>query len=68
MPGTPTWEVVSEGGSLTDNGLFTASTVAGTFVDTVRAFFQANSGELEDTVSFTMRLSAVSRVLIGPWT
>ncbi len=39
---------------ITDNGLFTAGTVASTFVDTVKAFFQVDSGELEATLPFTV--------------
>ena len=41
-------------------------TLAGTFVDTVKAFIQADSGELEATVPFTVRSGALSRVLIEP--
>jgi len=51
---------------MTDNGLFTGGTVAGTFVDTVKAFFQTDSGELEATLPFTLRPGALSKVLIEP--
>jgi hypothetical protein len=52
---------------MTDNGLFTGGTVAGTFVDTVKAFFsQTDSGELEATLPFTVRPGALSKVLIEP--
>ena len=54
------------GGSITDNGLFTAGTVAGTFVDIVKAFFRADSGELGATLPFTVRPGALSKVLIEP--
>ncbi len=50
---------------MTHNGLFTAGTVASTFVDTVKAFFQADSGELEATLPVTVRLG-LSKVLIEP--
>ncbi len=66
MPGTPTWDVVGEGGFKTDNGLFTGGTVAGTFVDTVKAFFQTDSGELKATLPITVRPGALSKVLIEP--
>jgi hypothetical protein len=37
VPVTPTWSVVSGGGTINASGIFTAGTMAGTFANTVRA-------------------------------
>ncbi|MBL8923425.1 MAG: hypothetical protein JNJ54_31520, partial [Myxococcaceae bacterium] len=37
VPVTPTWSVVSGGGTINASGIFTAGTTAGTFANTVRA-------------------------------
>ncbi len=40
--------------------------MASTFVDTVKAFFQADSGQLQATLPVTVRPGALSKVLIEP--
>ena len=66
VPGTLAWAIVSEGGSIADNGLFTAGTVAGPFADTVKASLRADSGELVDIASVTVHPGPLSAVAVAP--
>ncbi|MEX2527944.1 MAG: ice-binding family protein [Gemmatimonadota bacterium] len=51
VPISPTWSVVSGGGTVTsDSGMFTAGTVAGTFTNSVRATVGSLSGAATVTV------------------
>ncbi len=48
---TPTWSVVAGGGSVSDDGLFTAGTVTGTFTNTIQASFEGLTGAATVTVT-----------------
>jgi hypothetical protein len=47
----PTWSVVSNGGTITSGGLFTAGTVSGTFANTVQASSSGIKGNATVTVN-----------------
>ncbi|MCA2977882.1 MAG: hypothetical protein INH37_06335, partial [Myxococcaceae bacterium] len=64
VAGTPTWSVVSGGGSITQAGVFTAGTVAGTFTSTIRATISGVSGQ----ATVIVRPGAVTRVVVTPAT
>ncbi len=53
-------------GSITENGQFTEGTVASKLVETLKAVYQADSGELEATLPVTVGPGALSKVLIEP--
>lgn len=53
---SPTWSVVSGGGTITSDGLFTAGDSTGTFSNTIRA----SSGTVEGFTSVTVASSAAS--------
>jgi len=53
---SPTWSVVSGGGTITSDGLFTAGDSTGTFSNTIRA----SSGTIEGFTSVTVASSAAS--------
>ncbi|MFO0597945.1 MAG: hypothetical protein U0228_21765 [Myxococcaceae bacterium] len=61
---TPTWSVVNGGGTITNQGTFTAGTVAGTFANTVKA--DANS--LTAFASVTVTPGPVISVTVTPST
>ncbi|MGI5862369.1 MAG: MYXO-CTERM sorting domain-containing protein [Myxococcales bacterium] len=48
---TPTWSVVNGGGAITSAGLFTASTVAGTYADTIRVSDSATGISAQTSVT-----------------
>ena len=66
VPSTFDWATKGEGGSITENGLFTAGTVAGAFTDTVAASLQRESGELVGSASITVEPGPLSRVVVEP--
>lgn len=47
------WAVVGDGGSITDGGIFTASTLAGEYPDTIKASAEVGSHDLDATGSVT---------------
>jgi outer membrane protein OmpA-like peptidoglycan-associated protein len=53
---TPTWAVVRGGGTITNTGLFTADTLPGTYVNTVKA----SSGTIAGFASVTVASTAAS--------
>lgn len=59
---TPVWEVVSGGGTLTPEGLFTAGSRAGTYADTVRV----SARGLSTSVSVVVKPGPVARVTLTP--
>ena len=59
---TPTWSVVANGGSVSNTGLFTAGTVAGTFANTV----QASSLGIVGTATVTVLPSALATIDVTP--
>ncbi|WP_224244180.1 beta strand repeat-containing protein [Hyalangium gracile] len=62
VPAAVTWSVANGGGSIDATGLFTASTVAGTFAQTVKA----TSGSLSATASVTVNPGPVQNVAVTP--
>ena len=66
VPSTVTWSIVGEGGSIADDGRFTADTVADTFTDTITASIQTDTGELVGTASVTVEPGPVARVVVEP--
>lgn len=48
---TPTWSIVAGGGSINGNGLFTAGTVSGTFINTIQASWEGITGTATVTVT-----------------
>ena len=65
-PDAVTWAIVSEGGSIGDEGRFSAGTVAGTFADAVKATLQSDGGDLAATASVTVEPGHVSTVVVEP--
>jgi len=62
VPITPTWSVVSAGGTVNASGLFTAGSIAGTFANTVRAA----SGAINGTATVTIGAGALATITITP--
>lgn len=63
---TPEWVVVAGGGSIDAAGRFSADTRVGSFIYTIRAYVQTDSGELEAAGSVTVEPGPVSKVLVEP--
>lgn len=59
---TPTWTVVSGGGTVSSTGLFTAGTVAGTFGATVRA----TMGSISGSATATVNPGALTTIVVTP--
>ncbi|WP_338863713.1 right-handed parallel beta-helix repeat-containing protein [Myxococcus stipitatus] len=59
---TAAWSVVKGGGSISDTGVFTAGTVAGTYADTV----QVTVAGVTKTTSIAVTPGAVSRIAMSP--
>ena len=66
VPGTIAWAIEGEGGSIAENGLFEAETLAGSFADIVSVSFQTDAGELAATASVTVEPGPVARVSMEP--
>lgn len=66
LPGTPTWTVTGVGGSITDDGIFTAGIAADTFTDIVTAAFQSDDGEIVANVSVSVEAGPVAQVSVEP--
>ena len=70
VSGTVQWSVEGEGGSITEDGRFTAGTVAGTGAgtgeDLVKASFQSDSDGLEALAPVTVEPGALSTVVVEP--
>lgn len=64
--GDVSWATAGKGGSITDRGLFTADTAAGTFAGIVTAFLEADAKELTATASVTVEPGPVTRVMAEP--
>jgi hypothetical protein len=65
---TPTWSVVASGGAINATGLLTAGTVAGTFVNTVRACSTALclAGSVSGFASVTVNAGALATITVTP--
>jgi hypothetical protein len=59
---TPTWSVVASGGTITTAGSFTAGTVPGTFLNTVRA----TSGTLSGTATVVVNPGPLATITVTP--
>jgi hypothetical protein len=59
---SPTWSVAAGGGTIDDNGLFTAGSTLGTFTNTVTA----KSGSITGTASVEVTSSALATIAITP--
>lgn len=59
---TPTWSVVAGGGSISSSGLFTASTVAGQFTNTVKA----SSGTVNASATIVVNAGALATITVSP--
>jgi len=66
LPGTATWAITGDGGSIADDGRFTAGIVADTFTDIVTASFQTDNGELTATASVSVEAGPVAQVSVEP--
>jgi hypothetical protein len=64
VPVTVTWSVTSGGGTINSSGLFTAGTVAGTYVNTVRA----TSGAISGFASVTVDPGSLATITVSPST
>jgi hypothetical protein len=59
---TPTWSIVSGGGTISATGLFTAGTTAGTYANTVRA----TSGAISGTATVTVTVPVLATIVVTP--
>ena len=59
---TPTWSVVSGGGTVSATGLFTAGTALGTFTNTV----QASSGGISGNATVTVTAGPLATITVSP--
>ena len=59
---TPTWSVVSGGGTVNATGLFTAGTALGTFTNTV----QASSGGITANATVTVTAGPLATITVSP--
>ena len=59
---TPTWSVVSGGGSISPTGMFTAGTTIGTFTATVKA----TSGSLSSTATVLVTVGPLVSIAVTP--
>lgn len=64
VPGTFDWGVAGDGGSISEDGLFTADTLAGTFADAIVASLR--SGEAAGSASVTVAPGPLSRIVVDP--
>lgn len=62
IPITPTWSVTNGGGSISATGVFTAGSVAGSFVNTIRA----TSGAVSGSATTVVTSGALATLLITP--
>lgn len=65
---TPTWAVVASGGAVNATGLFTAGTVAGPFVNTVRACstLLCGVGSISGFATVTVSAGALATITVTP--
>lgn len=60
------WEIAGEGGSIEQDGTFTADTISGDFADTVTASFQSDSGGITGAASVTVEPGPIAKVVLAP--
>jgi hypothetical protein len=66
VPITPTWLVVSGGGTIDASGVFTAGTVAGTFTNTVVARVGSGCGGINGRATVIVAPGALTTVTVSP--
>jgi hypothetical protein len=66
VPITPTWLVVSGGGTVDASGVFTAGTVAGTFTNTVVARVGSGCGGINGRATVIVAPGALTTVTVSP--
>ena len=66
VPSTFGWTVDGEGGSITENGIFTAGTKADSYTDTVQASLQPDAGGFVGSASVTVEPGPLSKVVVEP--
>jgi hypothetical protein len=66
VPITPTWLVVSGGGTVNASGVFTAGTVAGTFTNTVIARVGSGCGGINGRATVIVAPGALTTVTVSP--
>ena len=66
VAGTANWTMAGDGGSIDEDGLFTAGTNPGSYLQTVTVLLQTESGELEGSNSVTVNAGPVFEVSIDP--
>ncbi len=59
---TPTWSVVTGGGTISSSGVFTASTTPGTYTNTV----MATSGSMTSTATVIVTAGQLAAIVISP--
>jgi outer membrane protein OmpA-like peptidoglycan-associated protein len=64
VPFTPTWAVVAGGGTITNTGLFTAGTVPGIYINTIKASLGTIAGYASLTVASTAASIATMEELV----
>ena len=65
-PSTISWVIAGEGGSISENGLFTADTEVGSFADTVLVLLELDTGELVAKASVIVEPGPVASVVVEP--
>jgi hypothetical protein len=66
VPISPTWTVVSGGGTVDQNGVFTAGTVAGTFTNTVVARVGSGCGSISGRATVVVEPGALTTITVSP--
>jgi hypothetical protein len=59
---TPTWSIVTGGGTITASGMFTAGTLPGTYTNTVKA----TSGNISGTATLTVTIGPLATITVTP--
>ena len=63
---SPAWSVVTGGGSISESGVFTAGTAAGTFTNTVRATVGVGCGSISGRATAIVLPGALATVTVSP--
>ena len=66
VPSRIVWSVTGIGGSITDGGVFTADTLAGSYPDTISASIVTDSGDMNVTASATVKPGPIFSAVVEP--
>ncbi len=66
VPGTLSWSVTADEGSIDSGGRFVAGTVAGEYTETIEALFQSDFGDVAGTASVIVKPGPLDSILIAP--